>query len=55
LAGGRVLLAAVSAIDIAQHNIKGKSFGMPIHELAGGSQRDAGRSFATCPGEVDPR
>jgi len=55
LAGGRVLLPAVSAIDIALHDIKGKVFGVPTHELPGGGQRDVVRSFATCPGEVDPR
>jgi galactonate dehydratase len=38
--GGRVLTAAISAIDIALHDIKGKALGVPIYELLGGRQRD---------------
>ena len=34
--GGRVLTAAISAIDIALHDIKAKSLNMPIYELLGG-------------------
>lgn len=37
--GGRVLTAAISAIDIAQHDIKGKALNVPIYELLGGKQR----------------
>ncbi len=42
--GGRVLTAAISAIDIALYDIKGKALGVPVYELLGGKQRD----FVTC-------
>ena len=29
--GGRVLQAAISAIDIALHDIKGKALGVPVY------------------------
>jgi galactonate dehydratase len=45
--GGRVLAAAISAIDIALHDIKGKALGVPVHELLGGRQRDRVPTFAT--------
>lgn len=45
--GGRVLTAAISAIDIALHDIKGKALGVPVHELLGGKQRDRVPTFAT--------
>jgi len=45
--GGRVLTAAISAIDLALHDIKGKALGVPVHELLGGKQRDRVPSFAT--------
>ncbi len=38
--GGRVLSAALSAIDIALWDIKGKVLGVPIYELLGGRVRD---------------
>ena len=38
--GGRVLLAAISAIDIALHDIKGKALKVPVYELLGGMQRN---------------
>ena len=53
--GGRVLQAAVSAIDIALHDIKGKALGVPVYELLGGKQRDRIPTFATthaAPGEA---
>ena len=37
--GGRVLTAAISAIDIALWDIAGKALGVPIHRLLGGKQR----------------
>ncbi|MCT8161713.1 mandelate racemase/muconate lactonizing enzyme family protein [Pseudoruegeria sp. SHC-113] len=37
--GGRVLQAALSAIDIALHDIKAKAFQVPVYELLGGAQR----------------
>jgi len=45
--GGRVLTAAISAIDIALHDIKGKALGVPVYELLGGKQRDFVPAFAT--------
>jgi galactonate dehydratase len=48
--GGRVLQAAISAIDIALHDIKGKALGVPVCDLLGGRQRDHIPTFATVTG-----
>ena len=45
--GGRVLQAAISAIDIALHDIKGKALGVPVYELLGGKQRNVVPTFAS--------
>jgi len=45
--GGRVLTAAISAIDIALHDIKGKALDVPVYELLGGRQRDYVDCFAS--------
>lgn len=45
--GGRVLSAAISAIDIALYDIKGKVLGVPVYELLGGKQRHSIPLFAT--------
>lgn len=45
--GGRVLTAAISAIDIALHDLKGKALGVPVYELLGGKQRDHVPCFIT--------
>lgn len=45
--GGRVLTAAISAIDIALHDIKGKALGVPVYELLGGKQRNYIDCFAS--------
>jgi galactonate dehydratase len=45
--GGRVLAAAISALDIALHDIKGKALGVPVYELLGGKQRDFIPTFAS--------
>jgi galactonate dehydratase len=45
--GGRVLLAAISAVDIALHDIAGKKLGVPVYELLGGRQREFVPLFAT--------
>ncbi|MEM6806296.1 MAG: mandelate racemase/muconate lactonizing enzyme family protein [Bacteroidota bacterium] len=45
--GGRVLTAAISAIDIALYDIKGKYFGVPVYELLGGKQREYIDCFAS--------
>jgi galactonate dehydratase len=52
--GGRVLTAAISAIDIALHDIKGKALEVPVYELLGGKQRNHIPTFASTsepPGE----
>lgn len=45
--GGRVLTAAISAIDIALHDLLGKRLGVPVHQLLGGKQRDVVPTFAS--------
>ncbi|MBT9188658.1 MULTISPECIES: mandelate racemase/muconate lactonizing enzyme family protein [Zobellia] len=45
--GGRVLTAAISAIDIALYDIKGKALGVPVYELLGGKHRDHVDCFAS--------
>ena len=45
--GGRVLTAAISAIDIALHDIVAQSLGVPVYQLLGGRQRDYVPCFAT--------
>ncbi len=53
--GGRVLQAAISAIDIALHDIKGKALGVPVYDLLGGKQRDLIPTFATTRSETRER
>lgn len=48
--GGRVLLAAQSAIDIALYDIVGKALNVPVYQLLGGKQRDLIPCFATAAG-----
>lgn len=48
--GGRVLQAAISAIDIALHDIVGKALNVPVYQLLGGKQRDSIPCFATTSG-----
>lgn len=50
--GGRVLLAAQSAIDIALYDIAGKALGVPVYQLLGGKQRDTIPCFATASGST---
>ncbi|WP_375451811.1 mandelate racemase/muconate lactonizing enzyme family protein [uncultured Devosia sp.] len=52
--GGRVLLAAQSAIDIALHDIKGKALGVPVYQLLGGKHRDHIPTFASTPSITGP-
>jgi galactonate dehydratase len=51
--GGRVLQAAISAIDIALHDIKGKALGAPVYQLLGGKQRDRIPTFASTGDEAE--
>ncbi|SEU06990.1 mandelate racemase/muconate lactonizing enzyme family protein [Paracoccus homiensis] len=46
--GGRVLTAAMSAIDIALYDILGKRLGVPVYQLLGGKQRDEIPTFPSC-------
>ncbi len=48
--GGRVLLAAQSALDIALYDIAGKALGVPVYQLLGGKQREYIPCFATSSG-----
>jgi galactonate dehydratase len=50
--GGRVLLAAQSAIDLALYDIAGKAWGVPVYQLLGGRQRDRIPAFATAFGDT---
>lgn len=53
--GGRVLTAAISAIDIALHDIRGKALGVPVHQLLGGRHRTRVPALAStfaAPGEA---
>src|SRR3954447_12692689 len=53
--GGRVLTAAISALDIAFHDIRAKALGVPVHQLLGGRHRERVPTFATtsaAPGEA---
>lgn len=51
--GGRVTSAAISAIDIALHDIKGKILGVPVYQLLGGKQRNKVKAFATVPTDTN--
>ena len=48
--GGRTLAAAISAVDIALHDVVAKKLGVPVYELLGGRQRDYVQLFATAGG-----
>lgn len=52
--GGRVLTAAISAIDIALHDIVGKALSVPVYQLLGGKQRDKIPCFATAVTLTEP-
>jgi galactonate dehydratase len=45
--GGRALVAAIAAIDIALHDIAGKALGVPVYQLLGGKHRDYIPCFVT--------
>lgn len=42
-----ILMAAVSAIDVAIWDLKGKILGLPVHQLFGGKKRDVIYPYAT--------
>lgn len=49
---GIILQAAVSGIDIALWDIKGKALGVPVYELLGGATRDKIRAYETTSGKT---
>ncbi|MBI1776029.1 MAG: mandelate racemase/muconate lactonizing enzyme family protein [Proteobacteria bacterium] len=53
--GGRVLTAAISAIDIALYDIKGKALNVPIYQLLGGKHRDRVPILASTASQPGPR
>ncbi len=53
--GGRVLAAAISAIDIALYDIAGKALGVPVHQLLGGKQREWIPCFASTKAAMGPQ
>jgi len=53
--GGRVLTAAISALDIALHDIVGKALSVPVYQLLGGKQRDFVPCFATTAAPMGPQ
>lgn len=53
--GGRALTAAISALDIALYDIKGKALGVPVYQLLGGKQRDSVPCFATATAPMGPQ
>lgn len=44
--GGAVLTSALSAVEMALWDLKGKSLGVPVHQLLGGRVRDGVRAYA---------
>ena len=49
--GGPVLMSAISGVDQALWDIKGKHYGAPIHELMGGRCRDRMRVYSWIGGD----
>ncbi|MCC3376546.1 galactonate dehydratase [Cohnella sp. REN36] len=48
--GGPVLVSAISGIEQALWDIKGKYYGMPVYEMLGGRCRDKIRMYSHCGG-----
>ncbi len=53
--GGPLHATALSAIDIALWDLKGKALGVPTHELFGGPTRDKVPVYVHCPAGPDPK
>ena len=52
--GGRSMSTAISAIDIALYDIKGKALGVPVYQLLGGKHREKVPTFATTSAQLGP-
>jgi galactonate dehydratase len=52
--GGPLHATALSAIDVALWDLKGKALGAPIHELLGGPTRRTVPVYTHCPAGADP-
>ncbi len=52
--GGRVEMAALSAIDLALHDLVAKSLGVPVYHLLGGKHRDFVPCFTPIVSPDDP-
>ncbi|MBO9608872.1 MAG: galactonate dehydratase [Paenibacillaceae bacterium] len=50
--GGPIKLSAISGIDMALWDIKGKALGAPVYELLGGLCRDKVKVYRSCAGEA---
>ncbi|MBP89602.1 MAG: hypothetical protein CMJ64_23310 [Planctomycetaceae bacterium] len=52
--GGPLHGSAISAVDVALWDIKGKAFGAPIYQLLGGATRDRIPVYCHCPAGASP-
>ena len=52
--GGRVLVAAMAAIDMALHDLVAKALNVPVYQLLGGKHRDEVPCFVTIGGPGNP-
>jgi galactonate dehydratase len=50
--GGPILVSAISGIEQALWDIKGKYHGLPVYEMLGGACRDKIRMYAHCHGDT---